>query len=180
MRNQVDAIKDDSSNQLLDEALHGGQKLDPANADVRKAADTYFRTHVAIAGVAPLSDPWVVGATAFAKQTNIIPPSVTSQIRIGLLSGDPKMAAQAAAAAERIRAANPQIDPYSNDPRTAAIANEINANLHAGMPAQTAYQMATQKVDQPEAQRKIIGQNYTQILRQDPNANNKSLQSALD
>lgn len=180
MRNQVNSIHDDSSNQLIDAAIHGGPKLDPEDKTVVKAADTYFRTHVAMSGVQPLSDPWVVGASAFARQTNIIPPSVLSQIRIGLISGNPQQAAQAAAAAERIRAANPQLDPYNKDPRSAAIANEINANTHAGMAPAAAYQTAVQTVDRPEAQAKVIKANYAQIVKQDPNGNGKALQDAMD
>ena len=180
MRNQLESIKDDSSNQLLDAALHGGTKLDPTNREVAKAADKYFSTHIAMSGAAPLSDQWTIGAASFARQTNIIPKSVTDQIRIGLISGGPQTAVQAAAAAERIRAANPQIDPYSNDPRSAAIANEINANLHAGMSATAAYQTAMQTIDRPRDQKEIIAKQYGAIIRQDPNGNLKALQSAMD
>jgi hypothetical protein len=180
MRNQVADIEDSSSNQLLDEALHGGQKLDPTDKAVVKATDTYFRTHVAISGVPPLSDAWTTGAAGLARQTNIIPPTVLSQIRIGLISGDPQQAARAAVAAERIRQANPQIDPYANDPRSAALANEINKNIHTGMLPTPAYQLATQTLDKPKEQREIISKNYGNLVRNDPNGNAKALQSALD
>jgi hypothetical protein len=181
MRNQLSAIDDSAGNQVIDAAVHGtGPKLDPADKSVVKAADVYFRTHIGGSGVPPLSDVWTAGAAAFARQTNIIPPTVLSQIRVGLISGDPNMAARAAASADRIRAANPQIDPYANDPRSAAIANEINANLHAGMAPGPAYQTAVQTVDKPTEQRKVIQSNYAALLKSDPKGNNNALQSALD
>lgn len=180
MRNQVQSIKDDSANELLDAALHGGTKLDPTDHAVIKAADKYFQTHTEASSAAPLSDAWITAAAGFARQTNIIPPSVMSQIRIGLISGDPVGAARAAAAGERIRAANPQIDPWANDPKAAAIANSITTNLHAGMAPTAAYQLAVQQADIPPAQKEIVRQNYAQAVRANPGGNLKALQGALD
>lgn len=179
MRNQVEAIKKSSSSQMVDAVIHGeAPKLDPADKEQVKAADTYFQTHVQLSGVPPLSDVWTAGVSNFARATNIVPPTALSQIRIGLLN--PATAAQAAASAERIRSANPALDPYDKDPHSAAYANEINQNLKAGMPAQQAVQLAQQTVNRPEAERKIIEKNYSAITKQDPQGNAKALASALD
>jgi hypothetical protein len=180
MRNQVRSIGDDTDYQLVFSALNGGQKLDPNDKDQVKAADTYFKTHVSLSGIPALSDAWTAGVSSFAKQTNIVPPAALSQIRIGLLSTDPVTAARAAASAERIRAANPQLDPYDKDTRSAALASEINSNLKVGMGPQQAVQLATQTVNRDEGERKIIDKNYAKIIQQNPDSNRKALQSALD
>lgn len=178
MHNQVSAITDDTDNQLVDAAIHGGQKLDPENKNQAKAADKYFTAHIAISGIPPLSDAWTAGINSFARQTNIVPASALSQIRVGLLN--PATAAQAAAAGERIRAANPGLDPYDRDPRSAALASEINSNLKTGIAPPQAVQLATQTINRDEGERKIIDKNYSNIIRQNPDSNRKALQSALD
>ncbi len=87
---------------------------------------------------------------------------------------------RAAAAAERIRLQHPTLDPYDKDARNAAIANELNANRAAGIPAKTSYQMALQRIDRPEPQRKVINEQYGAEVRKDPTGNAKALQSAMD
>lgn len=180
MRNQVQSIKDDTDNLLVDAAVHGGPKLDPMDKKVQAAADKYFQAHNSISAVPPLSDTWTVNATAFARQTNIIPKSAQSAIRVGLISGDPDTAVRAAAAGERIRSANPQIDPYAADPRSAAIAHEINENLHAGMAPKAAYQTAVMTVDRPKDQKENIDKAYKAAVKKEPNGNAAALQSEVD
>ncbi len=180
MRNQLQGIKDDTTNQLVDAAVHGGTKLDPENAEVRKAADKYFTTHMSTSNVAPLSDLWTASVSSFAKLTNIVPPSAMATLRISLLSGEPIAAAHAAASAERIRDANPALDPFDKDARTAALSFEINKNVKLGLPAVKAVQMAMANMAQDKSQAEIITKNYNKELRSDPGGNTKTLQKTLN
>lgn len=181
MRNQVQGLEDDSTNQAFDAALNGtGPKFDPASASAKKAADTYVKTHMLSSNIAPLSDMWTATMSNFAQRTNIIPPLALAQIRIGLISDDPNVAARAAASAERIRSQNKDLDPYDKDPKAAATASMIDANLKSGMSAVRAVTLARQTLDRDEGQRKVIDAQYKKLVEQSPGANTKALQSALD
>jgi hypothetical protein len=179
MRNQVKAIGDDADNQLIDAAVHGGAKLDPADKALVAATDTYFKSHIAINGATPGSDLYAAGAAAFVKGTNIVPPSVRSNVRVGLMSGDPVAASKAAQLADRLTQANPQASPFDDsEPKLAALSGLLNSNLKAGMTPQQAYSLATQQVNVPKEVSEQRDKQYGKAIEATPN--NQALQSALN
>ena len=185
-RNASKGIGDDNDVAAVDAALHGeGPKLDPKDPHVQKAADTYWKTQLALTGTQSGSDAYVQGATSFINKTNIVPKSVQSDIRVGLMSGNPDAAVKSADLAERLRQANPQADIYEQDTRLTALSSLINENVRAGMDAPTAYNMAIKHVDLPPDQEKLRAEQYTTDLKKqnegNPDAaNNAALQKSLD
>lgn len=185
-RNASKGIDDDNAVAAVDAALHGeGPKLDPKDPHVQKAADTYWKTQLALTGTQSGSDAYVQGATSFINKTNIVPKSVQSDIRVGLMSGNPDAAVKSAGLAERLRQANPQADIYEQDTRLTALSSLINENVHSGMDSATAYNMAIKHVDLPPDQEKIRAEQYkTDLKKQNEGnpdaANNAALQKSLD
>lgn len=180
LRNQRAGIEHDANLKMIDDIVHGQQQgpLDPKNPDQAKAVDEYFQEHVALSG--KVSDQqYAIGAAEVFRQTGILPASVQSRIRIGLMSGDAVRAASAAALAAKIQGVNPQADAFVSNPKLAAISASINDNLKAGMTPQSAYSLAYATVNVSPEVRKIRDQNYgKQLQAQGPNA--LALQRALD
>jgi hypothetical protein len=180
MRNQVQAIGNEADNMLIDAAVHGGQKLDPADKALVNATDTYFKSHIAINGAAPGTDLYASGAVAFARETNIVPPSVRSNVRVGLMSGDPVAAAKAAQLADRLQQANPQASPFDDsEPKLSALSGLINSNLKAGMTPQQSYSLAIQQTSVTPELRETREKNYGKAITAGT-PNNQALQSALN
>lgn len=174
IRNQKKRIGDEADMQLVDAIVHGDPghsgPLDPQNKAEAAAVDKYFQEHIGQSG-AVSGDQYAAGAAEIVRQTGIVPASVESQIRIGLLSGDPVRTANAAALAARITGVNPNVDVFNKSPRLAALAHLVSDNLAAGMPAQQAYALARSIRDIPPEQRKIRDATYGQALKaQGPNA----------
>lgn len=180
MRNQVQAIDDDNSNKLVDDAMHGHGGLDPESATAKKAVDTYVKTHGLLSNMPPLSDTWTAMVSHIAKLTNILPPVAMAQSRISLVQGTAKEQAMAASALERIRADNPNLDPYDKDSKSAARASLIDQNLKVGMDPVRAVEKADAVLDRPEAIKKQDEANYTKIAQQNPQANTRVLQSIFN
>lgn len=180
LRNQLGAIDHDASLKLIDDVVHGERQgpLDPKNKEQAKAVDEYFQEHLAQAGT--VSDQqYAIGAAEIFRQTGILPASVQSRIRVGLMSGDPLRAATAAALADKIQKVNPEADAFVANPKLTALSNLINDNLKTGMTAQAAYEMAVRTTDVPESVRKIRDANYRKALSTG-GGNEKALQDTLD
>lgn len=172
MRNQVKAIGDSVDNYNIDALMHGqGQKLDPKDTAAQDAVDTYFKSHIALNGTTPADASYAIGASAIVKATNIVPKSVQSQIRIGLISGDPVGAVNAARLADRIQQNNPQADLYASDPKLAALSSLINDNLRAGMAPAAAYTMATSQVNVTPSEKDIRDKAYADAIRKQNGGN---------
>lgn len=166
MENQVKGITDDSSNLLFDAAMHGtGPKLDPKDPQVVKDSDAYFKAHVMLNGVTPGTDAYAIGASNFVKQTNIVPPMVRSQIRIGLMNGDPQSAVAAATLADRIQKSNPQADLYAQDPKLESLSSLISDNVRAGLNPVQAYQMAVQQTTVNSGEAKVRNEAYAAAIK---------------
>lgn len=181
LRNQKGDIEDAESMRMVDDALHGGTKLDPKDPDQQKAANLYFDRKVVVDGGASIGNAqYGIAAAEFFRQTNILPASVQSKIRVGLLSGDPVQATQAAALAAKIQGVNPSADTFVSNPHLAALSSLINDNLKAGLPAQQAYQMA-QSSTSPDADiRKLRNNDYSAKVRATNQTNVQALQKELD
>lgn len=178
LRNQRDALEDQASMRLVDDAVHGtGPRLDPKDPNAAKAADKYFQTHVAMSG--NVSDPqYAIGAAEFVRQTGIVPKSVQGQIRVGLLSGDPTQTARAAALAAKITRENPEADVFVGTPKLAAIASMVNDNLSVGLSPQQSLTTALKTTEIPPEQKKIREQHYAADVKTG-GGNNKALQDQL-
>lgn len=182
LRNQKKRIGDEADMTLVDAIVHGDPghagPLDPQNKAEAAAVDKYFQEHVAQSG-AVSGDQYAAGAAEITRQTGIVPASVSSHIRVGLLSGDPVRTANAAALAARIEAVNPRVDVFGKSTRLAALSTMVNANLEAGLSPKDAYDLAVRTADVPPEVRKIRDGNYAQALKaQGPNS--VALQKALD
>lgn len=180
LRNQRAGIEHDSNLQLVDDVVHGKSQgpLDPTKKDQADAVDEYFQAHLAQAG-AVSDQQYAVGAAEIFRQTGILPASVQSTIRVGLMSGDPVRAVTAAALAAKIKGVNPEADAFVKNPKLAALASLIQDNTKAGLPPVQAYQMAVQTTDiSPEA-RKARDASYKVELGKH-GTNTLALQNALD
>lgn len=180
LRNQKSRLEDEASMQMVDDVVHGQRQgpLDPKDKTQAAAVDKFFQEHVTQSG--SVSDPqYAAGAAEIFRQTGILPESVQSKIRTGLMSGDPVRAASAAALAAKVQGVNPQADAFVSNPKLAALSSLINENIKAGMAPQQAYSLAVGRTDIPDAQRKIRDANYGKAVKtQGPNA--QALQSELD
>ena len=180
IRNQRSDIEDQASMQLVDDVIHGQRQgpLDPKNKQQADAVDKYFQDHVAMSGDVG-SQQYASGAAEIFRQTGILPESVQSRIRIGVMSGDPVRAASAAALAAKIQGVNPTADVFVSNPKLAALTSLINDNLKAGLSPQQSYSLAVGKTDASAEVRKLRDSNYGKALTaQGPNA--VALQRALD
>jgi hypothetical protein len=181
LRNQKSEIEDAASMRMVDDSLHGGPRLDPKDPDQQKAANLYFDRKVVVDGGASIGNPqYAMAATEFFRQTNILPQSVQSRIRVGLLSGDPTQATQAAALAAKIQGVNPSADTFVSNPHLAALSNLINSNLKAGMPAQQAYQLANNQTQVTPDIQKTRDARFTQAIKTTNATNVQALQKELD
>lgn len=182
VRNQKKHLEDDAAMQAVRDALSQGHGLDPRDGKQVDAVDSLFKAAVAQTGETPGSERYVAGAAEFARRVNIVPDSVLSWARIGLLSGDPNQGAQAAAAVKRIQDANPAAAPFQEDPKIQTFASLINDNLSAGLPAQSAYALAQNVVNLPPEQKKQLDENYSKgkFAQGNPDALRTALKSAPD
>ena len=168
IRNQKKRIGDEADMQLIDAIVHGDPghsgPLDPQNKAEAAAVDKYFQEHISQSG-AVSGDQYAAGAAQITKLTGIVPSSVESHIRIGLLSGDPVRGANAAALAAKIVSVNPTANVFQRSPRLAALASLINTNAQAGMSPQASYAMAVRTTDLPLEQRKIRDATYAPTIK---------------
>jgi len=182
LRNQKADAEDQASMKLVDDVVHGVRQgpLDPKDSTQAAAVDKYFQEHIALSGQGIGDQQYAAGAAEVFRQTGILPASVQSRIRIGLLSGDPVRAASAAGLAAKIQGVNPTADSFVSNPRLAAISGLINDNVKAGLPVTQAYTMALRAVDIPEGERKVRDQNYGAAVKSTNNTNSAALQQQLD
>lgn len=181
VRNQRSNIDDTADMQLVDQIVHGERQgpLDPKDGAQAAAVDKYFQAHVTLSGANISPDQYAAGAAEVFRQTGILPASVQARIRIGLMSGDPQRAAQAAALAAKVQSVNPTADAFVQNPKLAALSGLINDNLKAGLPPTQAYSLAVGATEVTGEQRKIRDQNYTKALQAN-GPNSVALQTALN
>lgn len=182
VRNERKHAEDGAAMAAVLDALNKGHGLDPRETKQVEAVDLLFQTHAAQAGEAPGSERYIAGAAQFARQLNIVPTSVLSWARIGLLSGDPNQAATAAAAVKRIQDANPAAAPFQEDPKIQTFASLINDNLTAGLPAANAYALAHKVMEVTPEQKKLLDETYSKgkFAQQNPDALRTALKSSPD
>lgn len=161
VKNQADDIKDRAEMALVGEALHGGHGLDPQEPKQVHAVGKTFDTMTSKEGVAPGTDRYTQAAIWFTSRTNIVPDSVKSYLRIGLLSGDPTQMAAAAAMGQRLGEANPQADPYENNPKLHTLTSLIQDNLKAGLDPVQATQLAQTNTNRNSEDLKRLEEAYS-------------------
>lgn len=161
VKNQAEDIKDRADMALVTEALHGGQGLDPQEPKQVKAVGKTFDMVTKQEGITPGTDRYNQAAMTFTSRTNIIPDSVKSYLRIGLLSQDPATMAAAAALGQRLADANPSADPYENNPHLHALTSLINDNLKAGLDPVKATSLAQSTTNRNPEDLKRLDQTYS-------------------
>lgn len=126
----------------VEQAIAGGQRLDPRDTDVVKAVDAWFENFAAVNHVTPGTDEWINSAAAIANKTNILPPEAMSWARKTLLSGDPALAVPAANAMTRFSDAAPAAYAFFDDPQLKANAEHIDGMVRAGVAPAKAVELA--------------------------------------
>ena len=165
-RNMVTAAKTDSYNQVIDDHLHNGQGLDPADPKLVKATGPYFESHMQLQGTPYGTPSYATAATAFAHMTNIVPPTVKANVRVGLLSSDPNQVAYAARLSKQLQDANPQAALYDDhDTKVAALAGVVNDALDAGSTPQQALALGHAQVDVTPAERTARNDAYAAAVK---------------
>jgi hypothetical protein len=145
----------------INAALAGGRGLDPTNEKQRKALDKMFVSATAINGIEQGDPRWQASAVQIAHRTNMLPESAESWARVNMVSADPVQAAAGASFFARVKDANPAAWDYEKDPKIAAFAEQLNANLAAGVPTDRAWAMAHGNVyETTEDQKKILAARY--------------------
>lgn len=166
-RNELVGAQADSGNQLIDTALAGGKGLDPTDKALVKATGPYFDAHMQLSNTPYGTAGYAVGAASFTHTTNIVPPTVKANIRVGLLSNDPDQVAYAARLSDALHKANPQAALFDDsEPKLQALSSIVNDNLNAGASSAQALAMATKQVDITPEQKKIREADYSAALKQ--------------
>lgn len=143
------------------EAMNGGRGLDPTNTKQRKVLDKVFKAGAGMAGMEQGDPRWQASAINIAKRTNVLPESAQAWARVNMMSGDPNQVAQGATFFARAQEANPAAWDYDADPKIAAFAEQMNANLSAGVVTERAFEMAHKNVyEQTDYQRQELAKRY--------------------
>jgi hypothetical protein len=143
-------------------AWQGGRGVDVADPKMRKAADKVFSAVTGASGMTQGDPRWQAMAVQFAHSTNVLPESAESWARVNMMSGDPQQVAVGATFFARVKDANATAWDYEKDPKLAAFAEQMNANLTAGVVTERAFQMAHRNVyEQTEEQKKILAAQFT-------------------
>lgn len=128
------------------ESLLSGVPLDPADnskdGDVQ-SVETYYKT----ASKSWSKEDYQSNLLGLVKQTGIVPPSIVSNVRGSIRSGDPSQAYQAADLIEKVRIFSPKStgDFDSND---LSFARQVTSLVSAGVPQDKAIETVTKNVYQ--------------------------------
>jgi len=160
-RNAKEGAEDGLDIEAVTLAMNGGRGLDPAIPKQREAADKWFRAITAANGMEMGDDRWQALAASMAVRTNVLPASAQSWARVNMMTGDPKEVALGASFFGRIKEANPQAWDYSDDPRIAAFAEQINGSLASGVVTERAFEMARKNVyELDDNARRLLSERY--------------------
>lgn len=179
-RNEMKHIEDGADVAAVDQIIQSGGAFDPADPKIKAAVGKWFDLKTAAAGVT-IGDPrWQAFAAEITKKTNIVPQTAEKWARVSMLSGDPSQAALGASFMQRIQEANKRAWDYQKDPKIAAFAEQLNANLAAGIEPTQAYKMADDNVYQvTPQQREQLTIEYRKALKDDGTSNADALQEAI-
>lgn len=181
MRNEMKHLEDGADVATIDQIIQAGGSFDPNDPKIRKAVGKWFDIKTAAAGVT-IGDPrWQAFAAEITKKTNVVPETAEKWARVSMLSGDPTQAALGASFMKRIQEANKRAWDYQKDPKIAAFADQLNANLAAGIEPTQAYKMADDNVYQvTPQQREQLNIEYRKSIKDDGTSNADALQSAIE
>lgn len=165
-RNELVGTQTDAGNQLIDDAVHNHTGLDPSDKATVKATGPYFDAHMQLNNTPYGTPGYAVSAASFTHTTNIVPPTVKANIRVGLLSNDPDQVAYAARLSDELKKANPQAALFDDsEPKLQSLSSIVVDNLNAGASSQQALAMATKQVDVTPEQKKIREDDYSAALK---------------
>jgi hypothetical protein len=156
----------------------GSRGLDPAHPKDKAAVDAWFKLNTA--GIPQGSERWQAAAVYTAQKTNVLPESVDSWARTGMLSDNQLMAAQSAAFVNRVVTIAPKAWDYNADPKINSFMRMTNANLEAGLSPQEAAGNARRLVyEMPDNVRKTLEQQYVANKGAYPKGNQRYLESTI-
>ena len=157
---QEKAVDDNSLELAATDAYRRGVPLDPKDKDIRAGIDATFQT--ATKGVQPGSPEWINRAADIGAKTGVTPDSVISWSRTQLVGGDPKAAASAAQAIQRVQDANPRGTPFALDDKDKTMARLVNDAVAAGTDPIVAVENARRVTALPDADVKRLDEVYKQ------------------
>lgn len=173
------SIKDGSAQVFARDAYTRSMPLDPNDKDAKKGIDQLYLA----SGVTPGSIESAQLASDIAAKTNVIPESVVSWARAGVLSDNPAMAIKAADSLAMIQEQAPTAYGFYADSKTKALAEVLNEQTRAGVPAEIAFKNARRLAEQTPAEqeqlKKLYNDNF-KVASKSGKANTEALQDLLD
>jgi hypothetical protein len=178
-RNAKASVEDGISTEAVQNAMSGGQGLDPTLKDHRDAADAYLKDVVAKTGMTVGDPRYQAFVSEMVRKTNILPASADSWARISVLSGQPEQVATGAGFLGRVNEANPRAWNYADDPRIGAMVDQVNTFMKSGIVTERAFEMAHRNVyERTDAERALLQDQYRVAIKDDDNS--AALQDELD
>jgi hypothetical protein len=142
-------------------AGNGGAPLDPKSKYYRKALDFHY-SRVAKTWAAAAPEQVVDRSVAYAAQYGMVPETLQSTIRGGLHSGQADKAVLATEIVSRLRNSNPQLlNEFAEE--DLRLANGIRAYQESGMPAEQAYQRATESMKVSKAEKEARAEEWKTV-----------------
>lgn len=155
-RNYSHGMNTATANQMLDDMWHNGTPLDPTDKAMVKASGPYFDARQQEAGNV-FGDPnYANMATTFVARGHVMPPSLHGQIVTNLSATDPNTVVYTARLYQQLHDAAPTAAVFDDKdpPKLQAFADAVNTNVHNGMSAVDAVNLARTTTDvTPEVKR---------------------------